>query len=92
MEEHKLPRYLHAQPQLLNWEFDEIMVWAPFIGLGMLTNQMLLFTAVGYVVMKFYIRLKTNGQDGYLIHFFYKLGLYNLKGKVPEFWVKELVR
>lgn len=92
MEEHRLPKYLHAQPQLLNWELDELFVWAPFIFVGLLINEMPLLTLIGYFVMRFYIRLKRNRQDGYLLHFFYKLGLYGLKGKFPEYWVKELVK
>ena len=92
MNENKLPRYLQAQPQLLNWELDELMFFIPFVGVGIMVNQMPLFSLVGYLVMKFYIRLKNSKQDGYVAHFFYKLGLYNLKGKVPEYWIKELVR
>jgi len=92
MEEHRLPKYLRAQPQLLNWELDELMVWAPFVIVGLLINHMFLLSLVGYFVMRGYIKLKRNKQDGYLLHFFYKLGLYNLKGKVPEYWIKELVK
>ena len=92
MEEHRLPRYLHARPQLLNWELDEVMIWLPFIGVGIMVNQPPLFALVGYLLMRFYIRLKNNRQDGYIAHFFYRLGLYNLKGKFPEYWIKELVR
>jgi len=92
MEDHRLPRYLHARPQLLNWELDELMFFLPLVGVGIMVNQMPLFSLVGYLAMQFYIRLKRNRQDGYVVHFFYRLGLYNLKGKFPEYWIKELVR
>ncbi len=92
MEEHYLPRYLHARPQLLNWELDELMFFIPFVGIGIMVGKMPLFSVIGYVVMKIYIRLKNSKQDGYVIHFFYKLGLYNLKDKFPEYWIKELVK
>ncbi|HID05222.1 MAG TPA: type IV conjugative transfer system protein TraL [Aigarchaeota archaeon] len=93
MEEHYVPKYLHAKPQLLSWELDEIMIWLPFIGAGVVSGQAPLFALIGYLIMRFYIRLKNNRQDGYLAHFFYKLGLYNPdKKKFPEYWIKELVR
>lgn len=92
MEEHRIPRYLHAQPQFLNWELDELMFFVPFVAVGIMVNQLPLFSLVGYLVMRTYIRLKRSKQDGYVIHFFYRWGLYNLKGKFPEYWIKELVR
>jgi len=94
MEKHYIPKYLHAQYQVLNWELDEVAVWLLFIFFSTMTNSLTVKTVLvlaGYLAMRSYIRLKENGQEGYMFHFLYRFGLYNVK-KFPEFWIKELVK
>ena len=93
MEQNYIPRYLSAQPQLLWWELDEIMFLLSFTAVGIIAGKMAAFAVIGFVVMKFYGKLKYSKQDGYLKHFFYKLGLYNAPGRrFPEYWIKEIVK
>lgn len=93
MEKHYIPRYLHAQPQLLWWELDEVIVLSVFVSIGFITGKTLIFAVIGFAMMKFYASLKYSKQDGYLKHFFYRLGLYNPPGKkIPEYWIKEVLK
>ena len=93
MEEkgHYLPKYLNALPQVLWWEFDELMFLIVFTGIGIMANAQFTGAAIGFLAMKAYSSLKKKKQPGFLKHYLYKLGLYGVKGKYPEYWIKELM-
>ncbi|WP_457641307.1 type IV conjugative transfer system protein TraL [Persephonella sp.] len=91
MEQHYLPRYLNALPQLLWWELDEVMFLAGFTFLGIMADAQLIGAGVGFLSTKFYASFKRKKQPGFLKHWFYSKGLYGLKGKYPDYWIKELM-
>lgn len=91
MEEHYFPKYLNALPQILWWELDELAFLATATGIGIMANAQLIGAGVGFLLMKLYANLKKKKQPGYLKHFLYKYGLFGVKGKYPEFWIKELM-
>ena len=92
MEEHKIPRYLNALPQVLWWELDEFLIVIAFMMIGILVNKGLIFGIIGVIVTKFYTKVKYRRQEGYMKHLLYMLGFYNAPGRVPEYWVKELLK
>ena len=59
--------------------------------MGIMVNKALIGGALGFIAVKIYMKLKESKPDGFLKHLAYAFGLYNIKGKLPEYWVKELL-
>lgn len=91
MENRYIPKYLNAQIQLLWWEMDEILVMMVFISLGLMSNHAFIGAGVGWLAMNTYSKFNAKKQPGFVKHISYKFGLWGKK-KIPEYWVKELVR
>lgn len=91
MDKHYLPKYLNALPQILWWELDELAFLAVFTTIGIMANAQLIGAGFGFFVTKIYSKLKQRKQPGFLKHFLYSLGLYGMKGKYPEYYVKEIM-
>jgi hypothetical protein len=60
--------------------------------LGIISDHTFLGILVGGVISYIYTKLKGSHQPGYLKHVCYAIGLYNIKGKFPEYYIKEFVR
>lgn len=78
-------------PQIAWWELDEFIFLLIGTGYGIIVNKAWIGAIAGFLLMKFYCKLKNRRQEGYLFHVLYTKGLYGLKGRVPEFWIKEYV-
>ena len=91
MEKHYLPKYLNALPQLLWFELDEAVFLLGFTFLGIMTDTQFIGAGVGFISAKVYSRMKKSKQPGFLKHWLYSKGLYGVKGKYPDYWIKELM-
>ncbi len=89
--QHYLPKYLNALPQVLWWELDDLMVLGMFTSIGIMVNMQITFGIIGIVLTNLYSKYKRKKQPGFLRHYLYSKGLYGLKGRIPEYWIKELV-
>lgn len=87
-----IPKYLNALPQILWWEFDEFTVFLLFVGIGIIADHQFIGSAIGLIAWRIYSKINNTSQPGFIKHIAYKYGMWGMKGKVPEFWVKELVR
>jgi len=91
MDRHYLPKYLDALPQILWWELDELAFLMGCTAMGIMADAQIIGAASGFIIMKIYSKLKRKKQPGFLKHWLYSKGLYGMKGKYPEYWIKELM-
>lgn len=92
MEKHYVPKYLNAKPQLLWWELDQFMILMVFTGLGVMANKQFEGAAIGFILMFLYTKITNSNQPGFIKHFSYKYGMWGAKGRVVEYYIKELMR
>ncbi|MEL6277278.1 MAG: type IV conjugative transfer system protein TraL [Pseudomonadota bacterium] len=74
----RVPQYLHLPPQILWFDAQEILVlMAAYLG-------SVSFKGYSWVVLIgiawFFIRFKRQKPRGYILHLFYRTGLFQLKG------------
>ena len=86
-----MPKYLNALPQVLWWELDELAFLASATAIGIIANAQIIGAGIGFLLMKLYSSQKRKKQPGFLKHFLYKHGLFGVKGKYPEYWIKEIM-
>lgn len=98
MEPRYIPKYLDAQPQFLWWEIDEAFILFGSLIIGRMLDRLILFLIIGFVFLKLYNKLKSSKQDGFMIHFFYRLGLVKFKSntnksnKLPHYYIKYFIK
>ncbi len=94
MEQYRkyIPKYLNAEPQILWWDLSEFMVFLVILSIGILGDFPFIAACIGVLILKFIGKLFNKKEPGYAKHFAYSKGLYGIKGKVPEFWIKEIGR
>lgn len=92
MERKYIPKHMNAEVQILWWDLSEFLVLLVFIALGVLFEMQFTLTAIGVVALNIITRMKNYKQAGFVGHYMYGLGLYGLKERVPEFWIKEIVK
>jgi hypothetical protein len=62
------------------------------IAFGVIAEMQFIATAIGVGVLKVITKMKNHKQAGFVGHYAYSKGLFGLKGRVPEFWIKEIVK
>jgi conjugal transfer pilus assembly protein TraL len=92
MEEHYIPKYLNAQIQILWWEIDQIIAIFSGLIIGIFSNRIFLGLLIGGGISYVYTKIKGSHQPGFLKHICYAVGLYNVKERFPEYYIKEFVR
>lgn len=92
MKRKYIPKYLNAEPQILWWDISEFVILLLFIAFGVLSDMPYIGAMLGVVALKIATKLKNYKQAGFMKHYAYGFGLYGMKNKVPEFWIKELGR
>ncbi|MDX4028401.1 type IV conjugative transfer system protein TraL [Aliarcobacter skirrowii] len=92
MEPRYIPKYLNAEPQILWWDLSEFLKVMAFVAFGVMANHTFVFTVFGIIFLRISGKLTSKKEVGFQKHLAYHLGLYGLKKKVPESWIKELVR
>ncbi len=74
----RVPQYLHKPPQLLWFDTQEVFILA-MAYLGVVTLKGFSWIAV-IALAWFAIHVKRRKPRGYILHLFYRAGLFRLKG------------
>jgi conjugal transfer pilus assembly protein TraL len=81
MEPVRLPTKVDEAHQFLLWSSDEMIPLLTLFIIGILLEQALLFTAIGFFLTSIYKKYKNSRPDGYLLHYLYWVGLVPSKSK-----------
>ena len=92
MERKYIPKYMNAEMQILWWDLSEFLILLVIIAFGVIAEMQFIATALGVGVLKVITKMKNHKQAGFVGHYAYSIGLFGLKGRVPEFWIKEIVK
>ena len=92
MERKYIPKYMNAEMQILWWDLSEFLILLVIIAFGVIAEMQFIATAIGVGVLKVITKMKNHKQAGLVGHYAYSKGLFGLKGRVPEFWIKEIVK
>jgi type IV conjugative transfer system protein TraL len=92
MERKYIPKYMNAEMQILWWDLSEFLILLVIIAFGVIAEMQFIATAIGVGVLKVITKMKNHKQAGFVGHYAYSKGLFGLKGRVPEFWIKEIVK
>ena len=88
--EHRIPRYLNAQAQILWWELDEVLVMAAALGIGILYEMLLLSVPLALVSAKLMAKVKAEHGHGWVLHAAWWHGIPLCRLVLPnthrEFW------
>ncbi len=64
----KIARYIDDPPEFLLWSIDEIVLFALFFGMGILTHTLIPLLIIGIGVTYLLGKVKQNKPEGYFIH------------------------
>lgn len=92
MERKYIPKYMNAEMQILWWDASEFAILLSFMAVGLVVEAQFIMTIIGVFVLKIITAMKNYRQAGFVGHYAYSKGLFGLKGRVPEFWIKEIVK
>jgi type IV conjugative transfer system protein TraL len=92
MERKYIPKYMNAEMQILWWDLSEFLILLVIIAFGVIAEMQFIATAIGVGVLKVITKMKNHKQAGFVGHYAYSKGLFGLKDRVPEFWIKEIVK
>lgn len=92
MERKYIPKYMNAEMQILWWDLSEFLILLVIIAFGVIAEMQFIATAIGVGVLKVITKMKNHKQAGFVGHYTYSKGLFGLKDRVPEFWIKEIVK
>ena len=92
MERKYIPKYMNAEMQILWWDLSEFLILSVIIAFGVIAEMQFIATAIGVGVLKVITKMKNHKQAGFVGHYAYSKGLFGLKDRVPEFWIKEIVK
>lgn len=92
MDRRYIPKYLNAQPQILWWDLSEFIVFLLILSVGVLGNFPFTSAFIGVIALRIMSKMGGKKEAGYYRHLAYAKGLYGVKGRVPEFWIKEIGR
>lgn len=81
MEPVKLPTKIDEPHQFLLWSADEMIPLMTLFVTGIILEQALLFTGIGFFLTSIYKKYKNSKPDGYLLHYLYWIGLIPTKAK-----------
>jgi len=80
---------IDGQPQILWWEFDEIVVMVGAMVFGIAYDMVILCTILGFFLAKMLERMKMENAEGYHVHFLWWHGIMPMvKLKIPSY-IKE---
>ena len=92
MQRKYIPKYMNAEVQILWWDLSEFLILLIFIAIGVVVEMQFTMGAIGLILLKVITKMKNHKQAGFVGHYLYSIGLYGLKNRVPEFWIKEIVK
>lgn len=92
MKETRIPTLADLPPRLLLWSADDIMPVVIGFCLGILFNQIVIFTVLGFVAVHFYKKFRDMHADGFVFHLAYWYGCSFFKSQsLINPWVKRLI-
>ena len=92
MERKYISKYMNAEMQILWWDLSEFLILLVIIAFGVIAEMQFIATAIGVGVLKVITKMKNHKQAGFVGHYAYSKGLFGLKDRLPEFWIKEIVK
>ena len=92
MERKYIPKYMNAEMQILWWDLSEFLILLVIIAFGVIAEMQFIATAIEVGDLKVITKMKNHKQAGFVGHYAYSKGLFGLKDRVPEFWIKEIVK
>lgn len=88
--EHRIPRYLNSQAQLLWWELDEVLVITACLAIGILYELLPLCVPLALVTAKAMAKSKATHGHGWILHAAWWHGIPLARLTIPsryrEFW------
>ena len=81
MDPVRLPNYVDEPHQFLLWSADEIIPLLSLFVMGVIFENIIIFTAIGFVLTSFYRKYKNSRPDGFLLHMLYWIGLVPSKAR-----------
>ncbi|EIC23882.1 type IV conjugative transfer system protein TraL [Thiorhodovibrio frisius] len=76
-----LPHGVDDPPSLLLWRLDELIPLVLMLVIGMLSDRLLIFLALGLGLSRLYGRFRDSRPDGFTLHWGYWHGLVPLKAR-----------
>jgi conjugal transfer pilus assembly protein TraL len=77
----RFPRHIDKPQRLLLWQADEIVPAFFLFGLGIMLNQIVLFTVAAMASVWFFRKFRNAKPDGYLFHALYWYGFAPLSAR-----------
>lgn len=81
----KIHRYIDDPPQFLIWDIDEVVIFAAFIGIGMMAGVLTIMIVIGIILSFLLKKIKQKASDGMLLHILYWYGIQPIKGCPPTY-------
>lgn len=81
----RILRYIDDPVSFFFWDIDEIVVFATFMVVGMLTDTLSYLLIVGIGLTFVLSKAKQSRSEGFFMHVLYWNGLYKLKGCPPSY-------
>ena len=87
MQAINIPTRADQPPYLLLWSSDECIPTLAGFAIGMLTDQVFIFTVIGIIIAHFYKKFRDLHADGFLIHlaYWYGFGFCRSKSMINPF-------
>ena len=63
-----IPNYLDEPPQILLWDFDDMIIFVLMICFGMVAHNLLAFGGVGFMLIRFFRNVKDRRAMGFMLH------------------------
>jgi len=86
----RIVRYIDDPVSFFFWDIDEIVVFATFMVIGLLTDTLTYLIIVGIFFSFVLSRVKQSKAEGFFMHVLYWYGLYRLRGFPPSY-IREFV-
>lgn len=78
----RIPARVDDPPHLIIWSMDELMPIVFGFLIGLFIDQKLIFTGVGWLVSKAYVRFRDTHPNGYILHMIYSWGFWPSRTKL----------
>ena len=81
MQPLELPHGVDDPPSLLLWRLDDLIPLILMLVVGILSDRLLLFLVIGFVLSRLYGRFRDSRPDGFALHWCYWHGLLPLPAR-----------
>jgi len=81
----RILRYIDDPVSFFFWDIDEVVVFATFMVVGLLTDTLTYLILVGFLLSFILSRVKQSRAEGFFMHILYWYGLCRLRGCPPSY-------